>query len=85
VEKDLNVVGKRVLLVDAAVKAKGTAQFTDDLDLPGMLHGKILRSPLPHGRILNIDTSKAERLAGVKGDATGQDMGLPDGRWMNGH
>ncbi len=61
---------------DAAAKAKGTAQFTDDLTFPGMLHGKILRSPLAHAKILHIDTSKAEKLPGVKGVVTGQD--IPD-------
>jgi 4-hydroxybenzoyl-CoA reductase alpha subunit len=61
---------------DAAAKAKGTAQFTDDILLPGMLHGKILRSPLPHARIIRIDTSRAEKLPGVKGVVTGKD--IPD-------
>jgi len=61
---------------DAAAKAKGTAQFTDDLTFPGMLHGRILRSPLAHAKILHIDTSKAEKLPGVKGVVTGQD--IPD-------
>lgn len=75
-ERKLNIVGTRVPMVDAAAKVKGSAQFTDDLILPGMLYGKILRSPLPHARILHIDTSKAERLPGVKGVMTGQD--IPD-------
>ena len=63
-------------MLDAGLKVKGAAQFTDDLVLPGMLFGKILRSPLPHARILNIDTSKAEKLPGVKGVVTGRD--IPD-------
>jgi 4-hydroxybenzoyl-CoA reductase alpha subunit len=71
-----NVVGQRLPMHDAAAKAKGTAQFTDDILLPGMLHGKILRSPLPHARILRIDTSRAEKLPGVKGVVTGKD--IPD-------
>ena len=71
-----NVVGQRLPMHDAAAKAKGTAQFTDDILLPGMLHGKILRSPLPHARILNIDTSQAVKLPGVKGVVTGRD--IPD-------
>jgi len=58
-EKELNVVGTRVPMLDAALKAKGAALFTDDLVLPGMLHGRILRSPVPHARIRNIDTSRA--------------------------
>ncbi len=75
-EKELNVVGTRVPMLDAAQKVKGTALFTDDLILPGMLHGKVLRSPLPHAKILHIDTSRAERLPGVKGVVTGRD--IPD-------
>ena len=74
--KDLNVVGTRVPMLDAAQKAKGVALFTDDLVLPGMLYGKILRSPVAHAKIINIDTSRAEKLPGVKGVVTGQD--IPD-------
>jgi 4-hydroxybenzoyl-CoA reductase alpha subunit len=76
---DLNVVGKRLPMLDAAQKTKGAALFTDDLVLPGMLFGKILRSPLPHARILNIDTSQAKKLAGVKGVVTGQE--IPDRKY----
>ena len=75
-EKELNVVGTRVPMLDAAQKVKGTALFTDDLVLSGMLHGKVLRSPLPHANILHIDTSRAEKLPGVKGVVTGRD--IPD-------
>ncbi len=75
-EKELNVVGQRLPMHDAALKVKGAAQFTDDLVLPGMLHGKVLRSPLPHAKILHIDTSRALKLRGVKGVVTGQD--IPD-------
>jgi 4-hydroxybenzoyl-CoA reductase subunit alpha len=75
-KKQFNVVGTRVPMLDAGLKVKGAAQFTDDLILPGMLFGKILRSPLPHARILNIDTSKAEKLPGVRGVVTGRD--IPD-------
>ena len=56
-KKDLNVVGTRVPMLDAALKAKGAALFTDDLVLPGMLYGKILRSPVAHAKIVNIDTN----------------------------
>ena len=75
-KKEFNVVGTRVPMLDAGLKVKGAAQFTDDLVLPGMLFGKILRSPLAHARILNIDTSRAEKLPGVKGVVTGHD--IPD-------
>jgi 4-hydroxybenzoyl-CoA reductase subunit alpha len=75
-KKDLNVVGTRAPMLDAAQKAKGSALFTDDLVLPGMLYGRVLRSPLPHAKILNIDTSKAVKLPGVKGVVTGSE--IPD-------
>ena len=75
-KKDLNVVGARLPMLDAAQKVKGAALFTDDLVLPGMLYGKILRSPVAHARILSIDTSRAEKLNGVKGVVTGND--IPD-------
>jgi CO/xanthine dehydrogenase Mo-binding subunit len=75
-EKELNVIGKRTPLLDGSLKVTGAAQFTDDIVLPGMLHGKILRSRLAHARILKIDTSKALKLPGVKGVMTGKD--IPD-------
>jgi 4-hydroxybenzoyl-CoA reductase subunit alpha len=51
----------------------GKAKYTADLKLPGMLVGKILRSPLAHARILSIDTTKAASLPGVKAVVTGKD------------
>ena len=70
---DYAVIGKRLPRVDAVPMATGSAQYTGDVALPGMLRGKILRSPYPHAKILNIDTSRAERLPGVKGIITGRD------------
>jgi 4-hydroxybenzoyl-CoA reductase alpha subunit len=78
-EKELNVVGERLPMMDAAQKVKGTALFTEDLIFPAMLYGKILRSPLPHAKILNIDTSRAEKLPGVKDVITGRD--IPDRKY----
>jgi CO/xanthine dehydrogenase Mo-binding subunit/aerobic-type carbon monoxide dehydrogenase small subunit (CoxS/CutS family) len=69
------VVGKRIPRVDANVKATGQAEFTIDIALPRMLHGKILRSPYPHARILSIDTRRAETVPGVKAVITGKDTG----------
>jgi CO/xanthine dehydrogenase Mo-binding subunit len=60
-----SVVGKRQPKLDAPLKATGRSQFTDDVVLPGMLHGKIVRSTIPRGKILNIDVSRAEKLPGV--------------------
>jgi 4-hydroxybenzoyl-CoA reductase alpha subunit len=71
--KEYSVIGKRLPRTDAKAKVTGEAKYTDDLRLPQMLTGKLLRSPLPHAEILHIDTSKAERLVGVKGVITGLD------------
>lgn len=70
---DISVIGKRTPKVDSLEKAKGSAQYTGDICLPGLLYGKILRSPLPHARILNVDTTRAKRLVGVKAVIAGQD------------
>lgn len=71
---DYSVIGKRVPPIDGKVKATGAAKFTVDIQLPGMLYGKILRSPYPHARVLHIDTEKAKRLRGVKEVITGKDV-----------
>jgi 4-hydroxybenzoyl-CoA reductase alpha subunit len=68
------VIGQRMRKVDAAAKATGEAIYTDDIALPGMLHGKTLRSPHPHARIRKIDTTRAEALSGVFGVVTGAEM-----------
>lgn len=67
------IFGQRVPMVDAKEKVMGRAVYLDDLEFPGMLYGKTLRSPYPHARILNIDTSRAERLPGVKAVVTAKD------------
>ena len=64
------LVGKRVPRTDSIEKVRGEAKFTADLSLPGMLHGKVLRSPHPHARILSIDTSKAEREFGFRAETS---------------
>lgn len=71
---DYSVVGKRVPPVDGKAKATGEAKFTVDLQLPGMLYGRILRSPHPHARVLRIDTDKAMKISGVRTVITGMDM-----------
>ncbi|MFH1757769.1 MAG: xanthine dehydrogenase family protein molybdopterin-binding subunit [Pseudomonadota bacterium] len=70
---NLQVVGQSLPQIDAREKALGLAEFVSDIKLPGMLHGRILRSPYPHARLLHIDTSKARRLPGVKAVVTTQD------------
>jgi CO/xanthine dehydrogenase Mo-binding subunit len=66
----LGIVGKPMPRLDGAVKVTGAARYTYDINLPGMLHGRILRSPHPHARILGIDTSKAAKLPGVRAVVT---------------
>ena len=73
------VLGLRNRRYEGHAKSTGRELYTDDLALPGMLHGKILRSPHPHARILSIDTSAAEAMRGVHGVLTGEDMPTPFG------
>ena len=73
---DHHVINSRLPRLDAPAKATGRAVFIDDMTFPGMLHAALLQSPLPHARILRIDTSKAERLPGVKAVITSKDAGL---------
>ena len=71
--QEFDIVGKDIPRTDGRVKATGAAMYTDDFKLPGMLYGKILRSPIPHGKILHIDVSKAAALPGVKCVIIGED------------
>lgn len=69
-----SVIGKPLIGPDAPLKATGNARFVDDLTLPGMLYGRILRSPYPHARIVGIDASRARSLSGVEAVVTGDDL-----------
>ncbi len=68
-------VGHNVARVDGLEKVTGQAKFVGDINLPGMLHGKILRSTFPHARIRSIDASRAEALPGVVAVLTAADIG----------
>ena len=57
-----NVVGRPETRLDGADKVTGKAVYTVDVELPGMAHGKILRSPYAHARIKRVDARKAEAL-----------------------
>ena len=59
-------IGKGTPRKDAREVVTGRAKYIDDIKLPGMLFGKVLRSPHAHAVIKNIDTARAEKLAGVK-------------------
>ena len=77
---ELDYVGKRVLRKDGPDKVTGRAMYTVDMEFRGMLTGGILRSPHPHARIVNIDTSRALKLPGVKTVITAQDtLGVKHG------
>ena len=73
-EVEYEVVGKRPVRPDGVDKVTGRAQYGADLDLTGLLHARILRSPHAHARIISIDTSKAEALNGVRAVVTAADL-----------
>src|SRR5438874_2734293 len=68
------IVGTPRAKVDAYAKVTGRAVYADDILLPRMLYGRILRSPHAHARILSIDTSQAAKLPGVLAIITGEDL-----------
>jgi len=68
------LIGKSPIRKDAKDKVRGQAIYISDIKPPGMLYGKVLRSKYPHARLLSIDTSKAEKLPGVKGVVIGTDI-----------
>jgi CO/xanthine dehydrogenase Mo-binding subunit len=71
-----NAVGKPLGRVEGPAKVTGQATYSADVLLPGMIWGKVLRSPVPHARITRIDTHAAERLPGVLAVLTARD--IPD-------
>ena len=86
-------IGKRTIRPDGEDKVTGRAAYSADAKLPGMLWGRVLRSPHAHARIKSIDTSKAAALEGVKAVMTSKDLvqfpldksvmlGIQDMRWM---
>ncbi|HUD88012.1 MAG TPA: molybdopterin cofactor-binding domain-containing protein, partial [Xanthobacteraceae bacterium] len=86
-------IGQRTIRPDGVDKVTGRAAFAADTTMPGMIWGKVLRSPHPHARIKGIDTSKAEALPGVKAVISARDvvdfpidkpviLGIQDMRWM---
>ena len=78
-----STVGKPVTREDGPDRVSGTAIYPADIAMPGMLWGKVLRSPFPHAKILHIDVSRALKLSGVHAAITGKDVvGLRVGRMM---
>ncbi len=87
-------IGQRTLRPDGLDKVTGRAAYAADTTMPGMIWGKVLRSPHAHARIKSIDTSAAEKLPGVKAVMTSKDvvhfpveksvmLGIQDMRWMS--
>ena len=68
------VLGTRPIRHDGLDKVTGVAKYGADIQLPGMLHGMILRSPHAHARIRSINTSKAAALPGVRAVTTAADF-----------
>src|SRR5215470_15835313 len=71
--QSFKVVGKPKARVDGVEKVTGKAVYTVDVELPGMAHGKILRSPYAHAKVVRVDASKAENFPGVYGVITRDD------------
>lgn len=70
ISKNLHYIGTGIPIHDARLKVTGQKIYTADMKVQRMLYGKMLFSPVAHGKILKIDTSKAEALSGVKAIAT---------------
>ena len=73
-------VGRSLPRLEARDKVTGHAEYTHTMRLPGMLHGKIFRSTVPHGRIKSIDTGAARKISGVYRVVTADDIAkiIPD-------
>ena len=78
-----SVIGSRPIRHDGTDKVTGRAQYGADISLPGMLFGKVLRSPHAHARIKSIDTSKAEAMPGVHAVVTAADLPQAGGRLLD--
>lgn len=67
-------IGESVPMLDALARVTGTVDYMINLRLPNMLYGKIVRSPLPHARVLNVDPARALRVPGVMAVLTASDL-----------
>lgn len=72
-------VTRKYKRVDGMLKVRGEAKYTDDITLPDMLYGAVLRSPYPHARIVSIDAREAAEVPGVVAILTAED--IPYGRF----
>ena len=81
--QEYNVVGTRPIRHDGTDKVTGRAQYGADINLPGLLHSRILRSPHAHARIKSIDASRALALPGVKAVVTSAEFPQPSGKVLD--
>ena len=79
--RPLTQVGHSAPRKDAKEKLRGEAEFVGDVVVPRMLHGKVLRSPLAHARVVSVDAREAEAMAGVVCVLTASDLVDLDGYW----
>ena len=77
------VIGTRPIRHDGLDKVTGRAKYGADMVLPGLLHGKVLRSPYAHARIRSIDTSRAEALPGVRAVVTAKDFPIIENQMVD--
>ncbi len=81
-EQELRIIGRPVPREDAREKAFGLTSFAADFSMPGMLIGKVLRSPYASAKIHSIDTAKARKLKGIKAVVTAGDVPKNESRSM---
>ena len=82
-ETEFDSVGEPISRVDAKLKVTGRALYLEDIELSGMLVGKMLRSTCAHGKIVSIDTSEACKVPGVVGIVTGEDLDFLHGESLS--
>jgi len=75
--RTFNVLGKPLRRIDAIGKVTGETRFADDLSMPGMLFMKLVRSTVPHARIVSIDAGPALAVEGVRAVLTGELFPVP--------
>ncbi|MGH7887479.1 MAG: hypothetical protein ACREPG_06415, partial [Candidatus Binatia bacterium] len=71
----MGLVGTNVEMTGGRAKVSGSVSYIADMDFPGQLHAKALRSPYPHAKLIRIDASKAAALPGVRAVVTRDDLG----------
>ena len=82
-KKDYKVIGTRPIRHDGVDKVTGRAIYGADFQMTGLLHGRVLRSPHAHARIISVDTSRAEAHPGVKGIVTARDLPIAEDKMAN--